>query len=224
MKTGKLLLVVLAGLIPIIGTAGPVKFRIEVQPIGGVASPNAYLHLTKTVGFTTQTYELDGAGAYFGSLEVGVEIDTKIGFVDCLVGSGLLFMPVTAEGVEKSPGSGAFTTEVGYRFKLNRSGSVALGPFLGVVIPGDTTLELEDDTGAGNDTDTFDFYGEGGGMAGVRFTAGGKHVSFAMKVGYMSWGYEVEPGDDQSWTVSYGGDDRLDMSGFFAQFGISSQF
>ncbi|MDF7823397.1 hypothetical protein P4B35_05190 [Pontiellaceae bacterium B12227] len=225
MNLKKMLLVATLAALPMLGTAGPVRFRLDIFPVGGVVSPDAQLYMWKTAGFTTQSYELeDGAGAYLGTVQVGIDIDTKIGYLDLLVGGGVLAMPLTGDGVETFPIGGALTGEVAYRFKLNKRGTVTIGPFIGFMMPTDATFELEDETGMGDDVDEFDLISDGGGQAGVKFTAGGKNVCFSMKAGYTVFGYEVESNEDPGWNISYGDDDQLDMTGFFAQFGLGLQF
>jgi len=220
-----MLLIVLLGITSGSCMAGPVRFRMEFQPLGGIVSPDAELSISKSDNGTYQEYYIrDGAGAYFGSLQGGVEIDTKIGYVDILLGGGLLALPGT--DAESLPVGGSFLGDVGYRFKLNRSGTITIGPFVGVIVPTDVTLELTDETSNYDDVDSFDLIATGGVQGGLKFSAGGEDVSFNMKVGYASLSYDIDAVDDSTWNISYGDldADELDMSGPFIQFGLSAQF
>ncbi len=222
MNTKKVLFVALAGLIPLAGFAGPVKFRTEISPIGGITSSDIDgLGVRHDTSYGTYAEIIDGQGNYLGTLELGVEIDTKIGYVDVLGGFG--------GAVNGAWGGGLFLLDGGYRFKLNGPGTMTIGPFVGLVAAGDT--EWETDEGG-----MIDMSGDSGAQVGVKFTWGWRHVSFLAKLGYMSFAYELEP-EDQSLNWRYtrnGGDSwqtwgagetvEADMSGFFGQFGVTLQF
>lgn len=202
--------------------AGPVKFHAEIKPIGFLISPDVDgVGVGYSSGFHSYSEEIVGYGSYLGSIELGVQIDTKVGYLDLLAGGGGVLNGVFAGGL--------FLADVGYRFKLNKSGTLALGPFLGVVVPGDTTWATEE----GSDVD---LVGNGGAQAGLKFTWGWKHVSFLLQGGYMGFTYDMtHPDDGNTWTYTKDGWDtseswaagesvELDMSGFFAEFGVGLQF
>jgi hypothetical protein len=218
-----LCLLVLSGLVPAAGLAKVVRFRAEIKPIGFLASPEVD---GLGVGYTDPGYysysyteEIEGGGSYLGAAELGIEIDTKIGYLDLLAGGAGVVNGVFAGGL--------FVADAGYRFKLNRSGTVTLGPFVGIVVPGDTEWEVDDST--------VELEGNGGAQAGLKFTWGWENVSFLLQGGYMgftydmtrpddgnSWFYFDDENNDSSWDV--GEKKELDMSGFFADFGVSLQF
>ncbi|GEM_PF-1147335 len=208
MNRTKLILLVLAGLIPVVGVAeGPVKFRAELKPLGGLISPDIDGKEARySSGLTTYTETFDGSGSYYGTAQVGIEVDAKICYIDVLAGGG---------GVANGGfAGGLFTGDVGCRFKLNEAGTLALGPYIGVVVPGDTEWEVFDET--------LELSGNSGVQGGIKLTAGWEHINFLLQAGYADFSYDVTREDITVGWNYY--PDELDMSGFFGQFGVSLQF
>jgi len=220
MNIKTLTLRILTGLIPVVGMATePVRFRAEFKPVGGLISPDIDEKGARvTVGAITYAETIDGEGSYYGTAQVGIEADAKICYIDVLAGGGLLANGVFAGGL--------FTGDVGCRFKLNEAGTLALGPYIGVVVPGDTELEVGDET--------LELSGSSGVQGGLKFTASWEFISFVFQAGYADFSYDAKPDDstlaweytenDGDTWMPWAGDEELDMSGFFGQCGVSIQF
>ena len=217
-------LLVVAGLVPVSLMAGPARFRAEIKPLGVLSSSDIDdKGIRYDGGFYTYSETLDGTGSYYGTAQLGVEIDTGIGYLDILGGGG-----VFANG---GFAGGLLVGDIGYRFKLNESGTLAIGPFFGIVVPGDSEWELDDED------ESVDLKGSGGFQGGVKFTGGWEHVSFIVQVGYADFSYDMEPeGNLADWEYTENGgatwtswnlvgdEPELDMAGLFGEFGVSIQF
>lgn len=197
----------------------PVRFRVELKPIGGIVSSDLDGLGVRRNGYGEY---LDGYSSYQGTAQLGIQINALPCYFDVLVGGG---------GVGNGGfASGLLVGDIGCRFKLNKAGTLALGPFFGAIVPGDTEWEL--DEYSSND-DSIDMKGNAGVQGGLKFTGGWTHVSFILAVGYAQYGYDFDTNETgweitrdsaDTWESYSTADKEVDMSGFFGQFGVSVQF
>ncbi len=225
-NTKMVMLVGLVVALSLTSHADRVRFCAEVKPLGGLSSSDLD---DKGIGVVYGPYayseEIDGTGSYYGSLQVGVEIDAEICYVDLLVGGGLF-------------GNGAFGAgfaagDIGCRFKLTESGSLALGPYLGVIVPGDTEWDVDV---SGTD-ETMELSGSSGLEGGVKMTYDIGMLGVVLQLGYADFSYDLNPDNPYvnwfytdnggyTWTSfsAIGNEAEIDMSGFYGQFGATFRF
>jgi hypothetical protein len=201
---------------------GPVRFRVELKPIGGITSSDLDgLGIQYTTGSFSYSETIDGSASYMGTLQVGLEINAKPCYIDFLAGGGFTG--------NEAFGSGLFTGDIGVRFKLNEAGTIAFGPFFGVIVPTDAEWEVRED----GDEGTMDMNGNTGWQGGVKLTGGWEQFSLVLQLGYADYGYDFDannPGDwrirrdDGPWQSYASANKEVDMAGFFGQFGVTAQF
>lgn len=220
----RVIMLMLAGLVPVVGFSkvGPMRFRTEIKPIGGILSSDIdELGIRYTRGGWMYSETIDGSGSYMGTIQIGLELDTAPCFIDLLFGGGL----VGNEGF----GSGLFTGDIGFRFKLDKEGTFAIGPFFGVIVPTDAEWEVRSD----GDEGTMDLTGNTGIQGGIKLTGGWENFCLVLQLGYAQYGYDMDadnPGDwevrrdNGTWLPYASADHEIEMDGFFGQFGVTAQF
>lgn len=202
--------------------AGPVSFRAEIKPIGVINSPdNDGLGVRYSDFGGSYSELLDGSASYLGTVQLGLELDASVCYFDLLVGGGFSGNGGFAGGL--------FTGDVGCRFKINKAGTFAIGPFFGFISPVDTEWEAW----GGQNEGTIDMQGNPGIQGGLKLTGGWKHVGLVLQLGYAQYGYDLSADNPWDWEIQQdnGGwvpyvfaDKEIKMDGFFGQFGVSVQF